>query len=436
MDVSPWGIPFPPSVSKFQQAFEEPFGEPPLTACMSLCTIRNEERDRASRTIASIQDYYGHQRIPRSCGAWYPYLAYARKKPKPLTWRLWLYSTLRLVLWRELFFAGIIGTAWFLLLAYREQARTIIPNAESMFSVLIFAIGIFLNGFVERVLDLFSAARKGFDSTMAVSRDFASSVATLARIKVMKGTTVTADGVAMLVRLQFLMHCIPYAILQEVRGAIHYERLPLLKSLVDELRAENNISEDRLQTLFSMLRLALGVAEGAILHNDVVAKALYLYINDITAMLATLRAEVGYDIPSRYVNTLKESIALFVGLLPIILFDPTDWWWAYVFLVVVIYVVYGFFLQSQEIHNPLGDQAVYNEADAPIEEWAHIAAFDVDNEYANALRYMLTRGTIPQDPQTGLYRAGEYLLNQYGIVVAVSPAPSISKVYETSSFNV
>lgn len=419
-EKTPWDLNNPLPLRYIEKPIDTLIGDDPLTAIMGLCTIHNEEKDIADKELEAVREYCEHIDTKPDVYGVRPYAVQPPKKPS-FVWRLWLYSTLRLVFWRLILYVGIFASAWFTLFVYRSQSQTIIPNADAMFSVLIFATGIFLNGFVERVLDLYSASRRTFDDILGVLQDFSNSLCVLAKVRIRNNqATIDPGTVTLIVDLMCYLHSVPYALVLDVRGGVDFDALPLYPHQKFRLWEANGTRVGRLRTLFEVTRECLAEAEHKTLFkSDTVSLALFKYIDNITSKLPALKGEVGNDVPQRYVNTLKQALSLFCLFLPTLVFDQSDWWWGYVFMAVLVYVLYGFFMQSLEIHNPIGGKSSTSSLDVPVIEWAHIASFGVDNNFQQLLREIMRK----KHPHSTIYE-----INAHGVVSAYHPRPaSISK---------
>lgn len=411
IEKTPWDTHNPKLLQELEAPFNTCCGDNPLTAAMALCTVYNEEKDRVDMQLDSVQRYYQGKSIMPHAQSLKPYLAKRPRKPS-FVWRMWLYSTLRLVFWRELVFAGVVTTAWFTLFVYRSQAQTIIANAISMFDVLIFAIGIFLAGFVDRVLDLYGESKRSYDEVLSLTEEFASSACVLAEARLRKEIPVTSQTIDLVVDLNMYMHCIPYCVIGEVRQNLQFDVLPLLHSQKKELRTRNGDDMARIRTLFTLIKLTLSRLENeALFSTDTASLSLFKYEQMISDKLVILRAEISNEMPTRYVDTLTWALLIFCTFLPTIVFDMSDWWWGYVFMVLLVYVLYGFFQQSKEIHNPISLKSSTNNVDVPVVEKAHVCAFTVDNEFQQLLKLLLKKAessTVVLDKDgviTGIYKS-------------------------------
>lgn len=381
-------------------ATDRVFGDDPLDEINNQFGENDEEFQRSEKMIEAIDAGYKkrHKKVPSQKQLHLkPYLGYVREKEAWFFIKLWRNSTIRLLIWRLLLF-NAIATGWFLLFNFRPEALTIVPNVNSMYDVLIFLTSVLFGFYIDRVLDGSNAPKKAYLNVLKVNYNLASAVTSMIRgyANRVEGEAVTLDrhdrkwtALDSLVHLQYLLHAMPYAILYEVRNKLKYSTLPLFEMQVAILNAENGINIARLDVIHDQIRQTLFDLESqGVLIKAQDSRILLPLVDEMSKSLTALQETVDNSIPVKYTNILNQTVFVFSAILPPIIYDDDKWGWAYFFYNVILYILYGFFRQSQEIRNPLEDKVELKSARAPIENWAAINCATIDQTFERTIQHI------------------------------------------------
>lgn len=418
----------PEGLEEVVEVFDRVFGDDPIDEVENITSIDDQESRLADKLLHAIIDAQKNPNPTIAELKLKPYLRMPYDKyastPKQslgrrfLNWvRLkWLESVFRLVVWRLLFFM-LVATMWFLVLVYREKARTIIPNVTAMYTSLIFLTSFLISGYFERVLDRFRDAKLAFQNSLKSIVNFGLSFASfisnadervgleaaknLDRNKVKGWTPLDA-----VVHLQYLCHALPFAQLQEVRNKLDYDSLPLFPYQIKILREENGIRIDRIEPIYGMIRRSLVELEvQGLLMRNIDARTLSAYLDKMQENMTEMEESVSNSIPSGCIKLLNLAVFVFCFFLGPLIWDEDGWAWSYLFYAIPVYIIYGFMRQSGETRNPLQDNNASTKLHAPVEKWALINCAEVDRCFENAIAY-LRRNKIAVDTHFPLTAKG------------------------------
>lgn len=392
----------PGVVNEGLDVFDEVFGDDPTDEIRAQYAIDDKETKVATETLLSIIRGYGNLHPSKEEVRLKPYLVLPSVPDRPFLWQWWLDSILRLVAWRMILFMGV-ATMWFLLLVYRDKARTIIPNVTAMYTVLIFITSLLLSSYFERVLDRFRDAKVAFQNCLRITANFGMTFTAFLRSandRIEAEPRQLSDrfnsqwsGVDGVVHLQYLMHAIPFAILADVRNKLNYDRLPLFKYQITELKKQNGIDVDRIEPMFNMIHNTLVELESqGLLMKNIDARVLFTYLQQVQNNMTAMEESVSNSIPPKYLNILNRMVFVFMIFLPPLIWDLDGWGWSYLFYAVVVYLIYGFMRQSEETRNPLEDVDVSERLHAPVEHWALLNCAEIDRSFEAALAFLIKQG--------------------------------------------
>src|ERR1700761_654309 len=162
------------------------FNDTPLDACNQLFGVFRSEQTRMNRMLRTIK---------RNDRTEEQYKLYPYQKPDPpdpsLLSTLWQSSIIRLVLWRYLFFM-LVANAWFALLQYVDTLRMLTDAAETMYSILIFFIGLIFSTFISTVLAKYRTGGEQYQLLLQSVRDFTSTITQILAQCVTRTAEITA----------------------------------------------------------------------------------------------------------------------------------------------------------------------------------------------------------------------------------------------------
>lgn len=464
-------------VSALRRAFRAVFYDDPFDLINNLLTMDDSDE----RSELSKVDHYRSRTGDRR---WYCLKPYTMPPPPPPSFfgrviGAWNSSMLRLVLWRLVALNGV-ATGWWLMLLYWPEARVVVDDFSVMYSFFSLIFFLVLPQYLSITMDKYYLANEQFSLALSYTSDIASylrgvifvmdersaifvqerpsiimpSNASSAYPSTMQLTaenmpsTVSFsvpvhDGaivdlvmtpVDTIVHFQYLLHALPYAIVDEFRGVFAYDRLPLLPMQKYMLRVSNPHEYEELDTLLTELRSAAFLMENTHLLRSSGANTASLngYINSISEKISVATSATNKSIPPAFSQLLDASTLIFCVFLPPVFFLEDTWWLQYLLYSIIVLFVYGIVRLAQEFRHQLQTKRSNPYAAVPVTAQANRKAAFIDSTIESAISIYLHNQhmrEIEQNPYYLVSPKGELLLDSPGLskfLVKKSPVPSAS----------
>jgi len=427
--------------------------------------------------ISKVAHYRGKHTDPR----FYCLKPYTRPPPPPPSFfsklfGAWRSSMLRLVLWRLLVLDGV-ATGWWMLLYFWTAAREVVDDFSVMYSFFSLVFFLVLPQYLSIAMDKYYLANEKFSLALSYMGDmarytrsvafgmderpaifvqertinnYASTGANVNHTTEMKLTPENtprivsfsireANGavsdvffspVDALVHFQYILHSLPYAIVDEFRGVFSYERLPLLPMQKYMLSTMNPHAYDEIDTLLTELSSAVILLQNSLIlrTNGGDATSLNGLINQISEVTTVALASTTKSIPPAFSQLLDVSTLIFCMFLPPVFFMADTWWLQYLLYNIIVFFVYGIVRLAQEFRHQLQTKNTNPFAAVPVDIQADRKAAFIDSTMEAAIGLYLSNQNMLELETNAHYKVndlGELLLNSPGLF----PSSSTSTIH-------